>query len=81
MIGVTGWALAHAGEFPLPLLLMHGKSDSIAFPSSSIEFATPLKQKSTLVLWDDAFHELHNELEKDVVFKTMILWMDTRLRE
>ena len=81
MLEASNFALTHAGEFPLPLLLLHGKADKIAFPSSSIEFATPLKQKSTLVLWDDAFHELHNELEKDVVFKTMILWMDTRLRE
>ena len=81
MLEASNFALTHAGEFPLPLLLLHGKADMIAFPSSSIEFAAPLKQKSTLILWDDAFHELHNELEKDVVFKTMILWMDTRLRE
>ena len=81
MIGVTAWTLAHAGEFSLPLLLMHGKADALAFPSSSIEFAAPLKEKCTLVLWDDAYHELHNEPEKDEVFKTMTLWMDARLRE
>jgi acylglycerol lipase len=64
-----------------PLLLLHGKADAIAFPSSSIEFAAPLKEKCTLVLWDDAYHELHNESEKNKVFKTMTLWMDARLRE
>jgi len=81
MIGVTTWTLAHAGEFSLPLLLMHGKADTLAFPSSSTEFAAPLKEKCTLVLWEDAYHELHNEPEKDEVFKTMTLWMDARLRE
>ncbi|MBI5944491.1 MAG: lysophospholipase [Chloroflexi bacterium] len=81
MIGVTAWTLAHAGEFSLPLLLMHGKADALAFPSSSIEFAAPLKEKCTLVLWDDAYHELHNEPIKDEVFKTLTLWMDARLRE
>lgn len=81
MIGVTAWTLAHAGEFSLPLLLMHGKADTLAFPSSSTEFAAPLKEKCTLVLWEDAYHELHNEPEKDEVFKTMTLWMDARLRE
>ncbi len=81
MTGVTGWVLAHAGEFPFPLLLMHGKADAIAFPSSSIEVAAALKEKCTLVLWDDAYHELHNEPEKEEVFKTMTLWMDARLRE
>lgn len=81
MIGVTNWTLAHAGDFPLPLLLMHGKADAIAFPSSSTEFAASLKEKCTLVLWDGAAHELHNEPEKGEVFKTMTLWMDARLRE
>ncbi|MBI5962830.1 MAG: lysophospholipase [Chloroflexi bacterium] len=81
MIGVTTWTLAHAGEFSLPLLLMHGKADALAFPSSSMEFAAPLKERCTLVLWEDAYHELHNEPEKEEVFKTMTLWMDARLRE
>lgn len=81
MLGVTKWTLAHAGEFQLPLLLMHGKNDPIAFPSSSTEFAAPLKDKCTLVLWNGAYHELHNEHEKAEVFKTMALWMDARLHE
>jgi len=81
MVGVTSWTLAHADEFTLPLLLLHGKADSLAFPSSSTEFAASLKEKCTLVLWDDAYHELHNEFEKDEVFKTMTLWMDARLHE
>jgi acylglycerol lipase len=81
MLGVTSWTLSHANEFPLPLLLMHGKADMIAFPSSSTEFAASLKEKCTLVLWDDAYHELHNDLEKNEVFKTMTLWMDARLHE
>jgi alpha-beta hydrolase superfamily lysophospholipase len=81
MLGVTSWTLAHAGEFSLPLLLLHGKVDEIALPSSSMEFAAALREKCTLVLWDDAYHELHNEPEKDKVFKTMMLWMDARLHE
>jgi len=81
MVGVTSWVLAHAGEFSLPLLLLHGKADVLAFPSSSTEVAAALKEKCTLVLWDDAYHELHNEPEKEEIFKTMTLWMDARLRE
>jgi alpha-beta hydrolase superfamily lysophospholipase len=81
MLGVTKWTLEHASEFPLPLLLMHGKADTIAFPEGSIQVASALKDKSTLILWDDAFHELHNEPEQAEVFKTMLIWMDARLRE
>ena len=81
MLTTSAWTLEHAGEFTLPLLLMHGKADGIAFPSSSIEFASPLKEKCTLVLWDGAYHELHNEPEKGEVLKTMTIWMDARVRE
>jgi alpha-beta hydrolase superfamily lysophospholipase len=81
MLGVTKWTLENAKNFPLPLLLLHGKKDPIAFVSSSTEFAEPLGGKCTLVLWEDGFHELHNEPEKEEVFKTMTLWMDARLRE
>ncbi len=81
MLGVTQWTLDHAKEFPLPLLMMHGKEDGIAFPSGSIQFAAPLKDQCTLVLWEGGYHELHNEPEKDEVLKTIMLWMDARLRE
>jgi len=81
MLDVNQWTLRHAADFPLPLLLLCGKKDVLAFPSSSTEFAAPLKDKSTLVLWDEGYHELHNEPEQAEVFKTMTLWMDARLRD
>ncbi|MCC7118619.1 MAG: lysophospholipase [Anaerolineales bacterium] len=81
MLGVTQWTLEHAHEFPLPLLLLHGKADRIAFPSSSTEFAAAVGEKCTLVLWDDGYHELQNEPEQAEVFKTMLMWMNARLNE
>ena len=79
MLAVNRWTLEHAAEFPYPLLLMHGRDDALAFPSSSVEFAAPLKDKCTLMLWDDLYHEIHNEPEKNEVLNTMIIWMDARL--
>jgi acylglycerol lipase len=79
MIGATRYALDHAAEFSQPLLLIHGKEDRIAFPSSSIEFASPLKDKCTLMLWDGLYHEVHNEPEKAEVLDAMTIWMDARL--
>jgi acylglycerol lipase len=75
MLGVTKWTIEHASEFSLPLLLMHGTRDAIALPSSSIEFASQLGDKCKLVLWEDAFHELHNEPVKVEVLKTMTDWI------
>lgn len=81
MLGAVQWTLEHAAEFPLPLLMLHGKADRIAFPAGSIEFANSVKDNCTLMLWDDAYHELHNEPEKNEVFKTMTIWMGARVRE
>jgi len=80
MLGVTGWTLQHAAEFPIPLLLVHGSQDAIAFPSSSREFAAAAGDKATLLVWDGMYHETHNELGKADVLKATIQWMDARLK-
>jgi alpha-beta hydrolase superfamily lysophospholipase len=81
MLGVIDWTLSHAGEFSLPLLLIHGKADSIAYPESSSEFAAQVNQNCHLVLWEDGFHELHNEPFKEEVFNTMISWANSLLTQ
>lgn len=69
----------HAKEFPVPLLIMHGKADKIAYSSGSEEFVEQLRaagKNVTLKLWDDLYHEVHNEPEKEEVFKFMVAWLD-----
>jgi acylglycerol lipase len=75
MLGIMNWTLDHASEFPLPLLILHGKADSVNFPSGSTEFASGMNGNCKLVMWDEAYHELHNEPQKVEVFKTMISWI------
>ena len=74
------WALEHASEFPLPLLLMHGSEDRLTSAAASKEFGVKAPaDKITTKIWDGFYHELHNEPEKDEVIKTMIDWMDSKL--
>ena len=70
------WALDHAGEFSLPLLLMHGGADKITSPEASREFAKKAGENVTLKIWDELYHETHNEPEQDEVFKKIIDWLD-----
>ena len=69
------WALEHAAEFPLPLLLMHGAADPITSARASQEFTKKAGNQATLKIWDGLYHEIHNELEKAEVFNTMLDWL------
>jgi len=79
MIETSRQTLENAAQFKYPLLLMHGKADRLTYPKGSQEFAAATKARSTLMLWDNMYHELHNEPEQNEVLKTMTIWMDARL--
>jgi acylglycerol lipase len=69
------WALNHAANFPLPLLLMHGSADRLTCPKTSAKFASEVND-CTFVLMDGCYHELHNEPESHEVLDNMVAWLD-----
>ena len=70
------WALAHAAEFPLPLLLAHGSADKLTSATAAEEFAAKVPGgRCTLKLWDGFYHETHNEPEKAEVLAFMVDWL------
>ncbi len=73
------WALDHAANFPLPLLIMHGTGDRLTSATASREFAERGGKNVTWKAWESAYHEIHNEPEKAEVLKTMVSWMDTAM--
>ena len=75
------WALEHASEFSLPLLLMQGRDDKIISVEAGREFAAKVKENCILKIWDDLYHEIHNESEKEEVFKFLIDWLDKKVSE
>jgi alpha-beta hydrolase superfamily lysophospholipase len=75
MLQAGEWALAHAAEFPLPLLLAHGSADQLTSATASAEFAKKVPGHCTFKLWDGFYHETHNEPEKAEVLAFMIGWL------
>ncbi|MEA3350417.1 MAG: alpha/beta hydrolase, partial [Chloroflexota bacterium] len=69
------WALEHAAEFPVPLLLMHGSDDTLTSPEASRAFAASVGERCTLKVWDGLYHEIHNEPEQEQVFDQIIAWL------
>lgn len=71
------WALEHAADFPLPLLLMHGGDDRLTSAQASREFATQASHRCTLKIWDGFYHEIHNEPKQGQVFGYLLEWLDS----
>lgn len=72
------WAIAHAAEFPVPLLLMHGTADRLTSVAASQEFAARAPH-CTLKLWEGLYHETHNEPEKAEVIGFVVSWLNATL--
>lgn len=74
------WSLQHAGEFSLPLLLMHGGGDRVTSVPASKEFASKVGERCTVKIWDGLYHEIHNEYVKGEVFGFLLNWLEGRTR-
>ncbi len=73
------YCLAHASDLNVPLLLLHGSDDMICAPSGSIEFAAKAKM-AELKIWENGYHELHNEPFKAEFFEYIMNWLNARLK-
>jgi acylglycerol lipase len=73
------WAYDHASEWALPVLIMHGDADEIAFISGAEDFVSLIKQDCTLKVWSGLWHEIHNEPEKEQVLAYALGWLDGQL--
>jgi alpha-beta hydrolase superfamily lysophospholipase len=69
----------NASRINLPLLIMHGTDDRLAYASGVKELAELLPGDYTLKLWEGLYHEIHNETEQDEVFTYLKKWLDSKL--
>ncbi len=69
------WAIDHAPEFSLPLLIVHGGADAIASPEASRRFAERVPSAVTLRVWEGLYHEVHNEPERQAVLAFVLGWL------
>ena len=71
-------------EFPLiklPVLILHGTEDKATNPSGSQFFYDNAgSTDKTLKLYEGHYHDLLNDLDKEVVMAEITNWIDTRVR-
>lgn len=56
------WAIANANQLQKPTLIVHGTSDAITDHKASMQFAQNAGDMAKINLYEEGFHELHNDL-------------------
>ncbi len=78
LIDGAEYVLAHAGEWQLPLFLAHGSADAICPIAGSESFMKGTKPDApiTFKIWGGAYHETHNEPDKEIAINAFLDWID-----
>ncbi|MDF7824427.1 lysophospholipase [Pontiellaceae bacterium B12227] len=76
MLEAGEWCLAHAHEFPTPLLLVHGDADQITSFKATEEFANLSSDQCTLKILPGVYHEPHNEPERREILLFITDWLN-----
>lgn len=66
-------------DLGVPLLILHGGADRIAYPAGSRALAARLTGDVSLREYPGLYHEPHNEPERDLVIDEVIAWLDARV--
>lgn len=67
------------GEFPVPLLLMHGVEDKVTSARGSEMFARQAKGDIVYKPWENLYHETHNEPERETVLGFALEWIEGKI--
>lgn len=69
------WAIQHAHNLSIPVLLMHGGDDKVTSIQASRQFAKNAGDRCLFLEWPGYKHELHNEKEREAVFAFIRRWL------
>lgn len=80
MIDKGAAALEQAGNWNAPTLLMHGEADNVTDCNASIEFKAKAGDSVTLRTFENAFHEIHNDICRQDVYNEIIGFISSQLQ-
>eukprot|EP01133_Synstelium_polycarpum_P016016 gene16016-19063_t len=69
-----------APQFTTPVLMIHAADDKITCPKASQTFFDrSVSTDKSIHLWENMYHEVHNEKDQDKVIQCIIDWIKARL--
>lgn len=80
MVGISliewgEWLLKNAKHTTIPILLMHGTQDNLTSYEATKLLADQLSGDVSFKSYENLYHEIHNEFEKQIVFDDMLGWI------
>ncbi|MDH7446625.1 alpha/beta hydrolase [Aquimarina sp. 2201CG14-23] len=78
IIEAGSWAIDHADMLETPMLLVHGTDDKIIDYTGTQDFSKKTSY-ADLVLFDKGYHELHNDIDREKLIKTIVNWIENNL--
>jgi alpha-beta hydrolase superfamily lysophospholipase len=77
MVGAAQATLAHAPHWNVPTLLLYAGDDKLVNPAGSRNFAAAAPpQFVNAHCFEDHYHEIFNELDREPVFALLKVWLD-----
>jgi len=74
------WIMRRAKEWSLPLLLLHGGADRVCLLPGARQLRDAIgSDRVELRVYEGMYHEVHNEIGKEAVFKDIEDWLQGRL--
>lgn len=71
---------AEAGTISLPLFIFHGSGDKLVDSAgSSMLYEKVSSKDKTLKIYEGLYHEVHNELEREKMFKDLEDWLQAHV--
>lgn len=82
LIRGTEWIEKNIEKYKYPCLITHGEKDKIVPKETSIYLYNKISSKDKEIkIYDNLYHEILNEKEKDRILSDMINWIYERIRQ
>ncbi|MEW6180156.1 MAG: lysophospholipase [Chloroflexota bacterium] len=76
LIETGEWIRENGEQIHIPMLLLHGSADLLTSVEGSRQLAAKNPHFITYIEWEGGYHELHNEPDKDAVFRVILDWLE-----
>ncbi len=82
LIEGINWIENNLKKFDSSCLILHGKEDKIINYKSSVRFKDKINSENKkIIIYDNLYHEILKEMEKDEVIKDITNWIDERIQQ